>query len=80
MPIYDFRHNETGEEWNELMSWKDKDAYCKEHNCMQVILSAPTVVRGVGDLYSKTDNEFKDRMKEIKKAAGTKRPNTMDGW
>lgn len=78
MPYYDFQHNETGKEWSDLMSYKDTKAYCEENNCKQVILSAPTLVRGVGDLYSKTDSEFKDRMARIRKDSGA--GNTMDGW
>jgi len=66
MPTYDFRHNDTGEEWEATMGYNDKKAYCEEHNCAHVILSSPKFVSGIKDVWSQTDEGFKERMKGIK--------------
>ena len=46
-----------------------KDILLKVDGVEQV-LSTPLIVTGVGSLLSKTDDGFKDRLKEIKKSAG----------
>ena len=58
MPTYDFKSNKTGEEWEDTMSWKDLDAYYKEHDCHQIINKQPQVVSGVKSLWSQTDQGF----------------------
>ena len=70
MPIYDFKSNKTGKEWEDTMSWKDLDAYYLEHDCQQVIHKQPMVFSGVKSICSQTDDGFKDRMQEINKVAG----------
>lgn len=72
MPTYDFRHLETGEEWESTMSWKDKDSYCKEHNCKLIIKSTPSFISSARDVHSMTDEGFKERMKNIKATGGSK--------
>jgi hypothetical protein len=72
MPTYIFKSNKTGEEWEDTMSWKKLDEYYKKHDCQQIFTKMPAVVSGVGNLFAKTDDGFKDRMKEIKKGAGSK--------
>jgi len=69
MPTYTFKSNTTGEEWDDEMSYTKLDAYYKKHNCDQVI-GPTTVISGTGEMRLKTDEGFKDRMREIKKAVG----------
>ena len=70
MPIYTFKSNKTGKEWDEVMSFTKLDEYYKEHDCQQVFYSMPEVVSTTGDIHSKTSHEFQDRMKDIHKTAG----------
>ena len=70
MPIYDFRHNETNEEWYSVMSYTDKAEYCFKHNCISIIKTAPKLVSGTKDAWSQTDDGFKERMKGIKATGG----------
>ena len=72
MPTYQFQSNKTGEEWEDTMSWKKLEEYYKEHDCQQVFHSMAEVISTTGDVHSKTTDEFKDKMKDIHKAAGPK--------
>ena len=69
MPLYTFKSNKTGEEWDGVMSYKKLDEYYKEHDCQQV-LTATKIISEFGDVHSKTSDGFKDRMKQIHKTAG----------
>ena len=82
MPIYNFKHNETGEVWEDELPWKDKAAYEKEHNCKTVFLTTPQVVGTSKDIYSKSSDEFRNKMTTIKKGYPTKGRNkaNMQGW
>jgi hypothetical protein len=72
MPIYTFKSNDSDKEWEDVMSFTKLDEYYKEHNCQQVFYSMPEVVSQTGDAHSKTNDGFKDRMKDIHKLAGRK--------
>lgn len=82
MPTYDFKHNETDEIWSDSIDFEDKDAYLKEHNCRIVFLSTPQVIGTSKDIYSRTSDDFKSRMKAIKGSYPSKGPNkaTMENW
>lgn len=72
MPTYEFKHNETGEIWEAIMSYKEKEEYMEKNNCSPYFSSVPQVVHRTGDVWSKTDDQFKSRMAQINKNAGTK--------
>ena len=71
MPIYTFINKKTKKELrSELMSISEMEQYLKEHPKEDVLCGTP----GFGDSYrmgkgilGKVDNEFKDRLREIKK-------------
>ena len=69
MPLYTFKSNKTGEEWDGVMSYTKLEAYYKEFDCQQV-LGVTEVISQTGDIHSKTSDAFKDKMKEIHKVAG----------
>jgi len=68
MPTYDFRNNETGEEWEAMMTIADKEVFLKENPHITQIPGAPLIHsgRGLGGGL-KIDNGFNDVLKEIKK-------------
>ncbi len=70
MALYEFKHNETGEIWEANMSYEKKKEYMEKNNCSSYFSKVPPVVHKTGDAYSKTDDSFKDRMKQINKNAG----------
>jgi len=82
MPTYDFQHNETGDIWEDTMSYSEKESYMKEHNCHSIILSTPQVLGTSGDVFSRSSDVFKDKMKAVKKGYPTTGPNAakMEGW
>jgi hypothetical protein len=82
MPIYDFKHNESGEIWTDEMKYVDKAAYMVEHNCTSIFLTTPHVIGTSKDIYSRSSDAFKDRLARVKKGYPKKGPNAanMSGW
>lgn len=65
MPIYSFRNNETGEEYDKIMSWDDKVDYLKENPHLEsIITGAPGLVAGTGDR-TKPPSGFKEVLSRI---------------
>lgn len=65
MPIYSFRNNETGEEYDKIMSWDDKVEYLKENPHLEsIITGAPGLVGGTGDR-TKPPSGFKEVLSKI---------------
>jgi len=82
MPIYDFKHNDTGDIWTATMPYDDKKAYMTEHNCRAYFRTCPQVIGTSKDIYAKSSDEFKDRLKRVKKGYPSKGPNAakMSEW
>ena len=68
MPTYVFKNKTTGIEWEKEMKMSELDDYKKENDCSIVIQPQNKHVRVSKDLYSSSDGDFKDRMKNLKKA------------
>ena len=61
MPIYNFRNKETDEVIEIFLTISGRDDYLKENpDMIQVHLSSPKTVKGVGEIYSKGSKGFKD--------------------
>jgi hypothetical protein len=43
----------------------------EERNCSSYFSTFPSVISGLGDVHSKTDDNFKERMQQMKKGAGS---------
>lgn len=67
MPNYQFKNNETGEEFEELMSWNEKVKFLEENPHITSIITAPQIISGTGNFNSKVPDWHKDNMKEMKK-------------
>lgn len=74
MPTYTLRRISTGEEWNVNCSFHDLAPMLEDKDIIKV-LSTPKIVTGVGSLYSKVPDGFKDKLNQIKKRSG--RNNTI---
>jgi hypothetical protein len=64
MPSYNFRNNETGEEFTENMKWSEVDDFCKEKNCIQIPSGSHI---GFNSVTFKPADSFRDILKTIKK-------------
>ena len=75
MPSYTLRNIKTKQERDVVCSWKDLQEILKNDPTLVQKLTTPKIVSGVGSLLSKTDDGWKDHLKEIKKGIG--RDNTI---
>tara|TARA_R100001377_G_scaffold32864_1_gene17902 strand:- start:341 stop:574 length:234 start_codon:yes stop_codon:yes gene_type:complete len=75
MPSYTLRNIKTKAERDVVCSWKDLQEMLAADNQLIQKLTTPKIVSGVGSLLSKTDDGWKDHLKEIKKGSG--RDNTI---
>lgn len=66
MPIYNFRNNETGEEFQDMMSMSELDKYLEENKHITQMLSAPAIVDPTRVGLRKPDSGFRDVLKKIK--------------
>ena len=68
MPTYSFRNNETGEEYDKIMSWDAKVEYLKEHpEIDSIITKAPGLTKGTGDR-TRPPEGFKEVLSKISEA------------
>jgi hypothetical protein len=63
MPVYSFRNKNTGEEFTDIMSNSDREAFLSENPEIEQVLSALNIVGGVGGI--KTDGGFQDNLQRI---------------
>lgn len=66
MPIYNFINNETGEEFQDLMSIADKEKFLEENKHITQQLSAPAIADPTRVGLRKPDSGFRDVLKKIK--------------
>lgn len=77
MPLYTFKHIETGEEKDMMLSIADMEKLKEEGEWVQVI-QAPTLVTHVGSIVGKTPDSWKSHLKSIQKVAGQRVKNTIN--
>ena len=82
MPLYDYKCK-CGNEFSDVkkiaerrVPCEEKCPECGEQGGIDIIVSTARIVSGVGDFRAKTSNNFRDRLKEIKKMAG--KTSTID--
>lgn len=66
MPVYQFKHKETGEVHEKLMSFASREEYLKEQPHLEVVLGAPALGDPVKLGLKKPDAGFRDVLKNIK--------------
>lgn len=67
MPFYNFLNNTTGEEFEELMSFSERDNFLNENPHITQCLSAPALGDSILLGLRKPDSSFRDILKNIKK-------------
>lgn len=76
MPLYQFRNNDTQEQFEEMMKFSEKEIYLEENPHIQQILGATNTVSGVGGVHSKIPDGFNEVLQRVK--AGSGRKNTIN--
>jgi hypothetical protein len=59
MPLYVFENTDTGERFEEMMSWSSSVSFLESNPNIKRIPSAPRIVTGVGD-HVKVDGGFQE--------------------
>jgi hypothetical protein len=67
------RNKRTDETWQVLCTYEEMKKRLSDE--VELVLSTPKFVSGVGNLHSKVPDGFKDRLGQIKKTSG--RGNTI---
>ena len=68
MPTYMLRNKRTDETWQVLCTYDEVKKRLSDE--VELVLSTPKFVSGVGNLHSKVPDGFKDRLGQIKKTSG----------
>ena len=69
MPIYSFQNNETGEVYDEMMSYDDKLKYLEENpHIISIITKAPSLSSHKGGDRTKPPEGFKDVLSRVSDA------------
>ena len=63
MPLYDFQDDETGEIWEERMSYEDMKKLTSENPNIKLVYTTMNIVSGVGGI--KNDSGFKDMLSRV---------------
>ena len=69
MPTYMLRNKRTDETWQVLCTYEEVKKRLSDE--VELVLSTPKFVSGVGNLHSKVPDGFKDRLGQIKKTSGS---------
>lgn len=64
MPTYTFINQQTGEVFDEFMSWESRKDFLKTNPHIDAVITAPTIVGGVS-ISDKTADGFKEVMSRI---------------
>lgn len=64
MPLYTFYDSETGEQFEQIMSWDASVALVEARPTIHRVVCAPRIVSGVGDSL-KVESGFKDVLSKI---------------
>ncbi len=76
MPLYTMKNTTTGETQDMMLSISQMEEMRATGDWTQVI-GAPNLVTHTGNMVNKTSGDWKDHLKNIKKAAGTRVANSV---
>jgi len=65
MPTYTFRNNETGEVFDQLMSWNARQEFLQQNPNLEPVIGAPSLGDPVRLGIRTTDNGFKEVLSRI---------------
>ena len=73
MPTYDFLDTKTGEEFEVMMKWSEREQYLKDNPHIQPKVSAPNIVSGVS---TSSQNRVPGGFKEVLSKVAEKYPTS----
>jgi len=65
MPVYTFRHKETGETFDRLMNWTTRNEFLEQHPVYEQVLGSTALGDSVRLGIRKTDDGFKEVLSRI---------------
>lgn len=64
MPTYSFIDTDTGEEFDLMMKWSEREEFLRENPCVQPLVTAAGIVSGVS-LTGKVPDGFKEVLAKV---------------
>ena len=68
MPTYTFLNKETGEVFDKLMTWNDRQSYLEKNPLLEVVMGAPAMGDSVRLGVRKNDDGFREVLSKISAA------------
>jgi hypothetical protein len=68
MPIYSFENIKTGEEYTEMMTIAEMEAYLKKNKDVRQVITPINIIGGVQGITYKNDQGWKENMSRIAEA------------
>lgn len=68
MPLYTFRNKDTGEVFDRLMTWDDRQVYLEQNPTLEVVMGAPAMGDSVRLGIRKNDDGFREVLSKISAA------------
>jgi len=65
MPIYEFRVKETGETFDEFLTYNQKLEFLEENPDLEEVIGAPRFISGIAGVTHKNDSGFNDLLNRI---------------
>lgn len=65
MPMYTFKNNETGEVFDKLMTWDNRQIYLEQNPMLEVVMGAPAMGDSVRLGVRKNDDGFREVLSKI---------------
>jgi len=77
MPTYSFVDNETGDEFDLVMKYSEREEFLQENPTIQVVMSAPMIVSSVS--ISSSNNKVPEGFKEVLAKVAEHHPESVVG-
>lgn len=68
MPTYTFLNKDTGEVFDKLMTWNDRQTYLEQNPMLEVVIGAPAMGDSVRLGIRKNDDGFREVLSKISAA------------
>ena len=65
MPIYEFRVKETGETFDEFLTYNQKLEFLEKNPDLEEVIGAPRFISGIAGVTHKNDSGFNDLLNRI---------------
>jgi hypothetical protein len=65
MPLYEFKHKETEEVFEEFFSYQQKRDFLDDNPDIEEIIGAPNLISGISGITHKNDSGFNDLLNRI---------------